>query len=108
MMKPIYRKVSFREAKELMNRLDGWLLFDVREEEEYITGHAAGAILFPVDSITGQTAAQRIPDRETPVFLYCKTGARAALAAETLAGLGYRRLYNIGSLAGWPYGLAFD
>lgn len=102
------RKVTFREAKELMDRLKGWLLFDVREEEEYITGHADGAVLFPVDTITGTTAAERIPEKETPVFLYCKTGARAELAAERLAALGYRQIYNIGSLSGWPYGLAFD
>ncbi len=107
-MESICRKVTFREAKELMSRLKNWLLLDVREEEEYITGHADGAVLFPVDSISEQTASELIPDKETPVFLYCKTGARAELAAETLAGLGYRQIYNIGSLSGWPYGLSFD
>ena len=107
-MESICRRVTFREAKELMNRLENWLLLDVREEEEYITGHADGAILLPVDSITEKTASELIPDRGTPVFLYCKTGARAELAAETLAELGYRQIYNIGSLSGWPYSLSFD
>lgn len=107
-MESVCRKVSFGEAKALMDRTAHWLLLDVREEEEYITGHADGAVLFPVDSINEQTAAELIPDKATPVFVYCKTGARAELAAETLAALGYTQLYDIGSLSGWPFGLSFD
>ena len=107
-MDTICKSVTFREAKQLMDGLDYYLLIDVREEEEYVTGHADGAVLFPVDSISEKTAQQLIPDRETPVFVYCKTGARAQLAAENLAALGYQKIYNIGSLAGWPYGLSVD
>ena len=40
---------------------------------------------------------QAVPDRDTPVVLYCATGSRSAFAAKTLAELGYK---NVSSLAG--------
>lgn len=81
------------------------LIFDVREEEEYNLGHARGALLFPVDSITRETAEKRIPSADTPVLVYCRSGQRSRMAAEKLAALGYTRVYDVGSLVGWPYGI---
>lgn len=81
------------------------LIFDVREEEEYNLGHARGALLFPVDSITRETAEKRIPSADTPVLVYCRSGQRSRTAAEKLAALGYTRVYDVGSLVGWPYGI---
>ena len=45
---PTVTKVSFETAKQLMDAHPDHRLFDVREEEEYVTGHAAGALLFPL------------------------------------------------------------
>lgn len=81
------------------------LIFDVREEEEDNLGHARGALLFPVDSITRETAEKRIPSADTPVLVYCRSGQRSRTAAEKLAALGYTRVYDVGSLVGWPYGI---
>lgn len=99
------RRVDFREAKRLLDTLPGCVLLDVREEEEYITGHAVGAELLPVDTITAESAAALIPSLETPVLVYCRTGMRSRRAAQLLALLGYTRLYDMGGLVGWPYGL---
>ena len=73
---------------------------DVRDEEEYITGHLADAVLLPVDEISAETAAEALPDQSSPVLVYCKTGKRSRAAA-----LGYSELYDLGGLGGWPYGL---
>lgn len=100
-----YKKVSFAEAEEIIESRPERLIFDVREEEEYNLGHAKGALLFPVDSITRETAAEQIPATDTPVLVYCRSGQRSRLAAEKLAALGYTQVYDVGSLAGWPYGL---
>ena len=99
------RSISFREAHELLEREKGARFFDVREEEEYDAGHAAGAELFPLGTIDEESAAERIPDPDTPVLLYCRSGARSALAALKLEELGYTTVYDIGGLTGWPYGL---
>ena len=101
----MHKKITFTEAKELLDTHPGCVLIDVREEEEYITGHAVDAVLLPVDELTEETAAQVIPDRETPVLVYCRSGYRSDLAARKLDRLGYALVYDIGSLIGWPYGL---
>jgi rhodanese-related sulfurtransferase len=100
-----YQKLSFSEAHDLMERDPSCLLLDVREEEEYITGHAIGAVLFPLDDIDRQSAQAVIPSPSTPVLLYCRSGRRSQQAAETLSGFGYTRVYDLGSLIGWPYGM---
>lgn len=102
---PTVTKVSFETAKQLMDAHPDHRLFDVREEEEYVTGHAAGALLFPLDSMDAATAAQMIPEKDTPVLVYCRSGQRSGEAAQRLAQLGYTRVYDIGSLVGWPYGM---
>ena len=99
------RKVSFAEAKQLLDTLPEKVLLDVREEEEYITGHAVDAVLLPVDSLDEETAMEAIPSLTTPVLVYCRSGFRSAVAAWKLEELGYETIYDIGGLVGWPYGL---
>ena len=99
------RKVSFAEAKRLLDTLPACVLLDVREEEEYITGHAVDAVLLPVDELSDETAMDAIPSPETPVLVYCRSGIRSAAAARKLDELGYQTIYDIGGLVGWPYGL---
>lgn len=97
--------IDFENAHRLMSEKTDSVIIDVREEEEYITGHAVGAALFPVDTIDEKTAAELIPSKNTPLFIYCRSGRRSKIAAEKLSRLGYTQIYDIGSLAGWPYGL---
>lgn len=97
--------VDFAEAKRLLDTLPEKVLLDVREEEEYITGHAVDAVLLPVDQLTDETALDVIPSLDTPVLVYCRSGYRSSAAAHKLDGFGYTRVYDMGGLAGWPYGL---
>ena len=99
------QKVDFAEAKRLLDSEPGAVLLDVREEAEYITGHAVDAQLLPVDELTDERALDLIPDCDTPVLVYCRSGYRSHAAALKLAEYGYTRIYDIGSLIGWPYGL---
>lgn len=97
--------IDFENAHRLISEKADSVILDVREEEEYITGHAVGAALFPVDTIDEKTAAELIPSKNTPLFIYCRSGRRSKIASEKLSRLGYTEIYDIGSLAGWPYGL---
>ena len=99
------RKVSFEEAKRILDEKPEALMLDVREEEEFITGHAIDAVLYPVDDIDYTSASIIIPDKTTPLLIYCRSGRRSAEAAEKLKKLGYTELFDVGSLIGWPYGL---
>lgn len=106
-MEGTYHRISFETAKQLMDTEPGHLILDVREEEEYITGHADGAVLFPLGAINAETAAEVIPSRDTPLLVYCRSGRRSQQAVQKLLGLGYTQVYDMGSLVGWPYGMAW-
>ena len=99
------KKIDFAEAHRLLTEEKDCVLMDVRDEVEYNTGHAYDAVLLPVDDIAVETAEALAPDKDAPVLVYCKTGMRSRMAALKLEVLGYKRVYDIGSLSGWPYGL---
>jgi len=99
------RKIDFEEAGRILAQEKNAVLLDVREEAEYITGHAVDALLLPVDELTGARAAALLPDRDAPILVYCRSGRRSRIAVALLESFGYTRLYDLGSLIGWPYGL---
>lgn len=105
------KKIKFDEAKKLMDSREDLMIIDVREEEEYITGHAIGAELLSMTELMDdngkERAAEVIPTKETPLLIYCRTGRRSGKAARFLDKCGYTEIYNVGGLAGWPYGLEY-
>lgn len=101
----VIRKIDFAKAKELLDSRPDAVLLDVREEAEYITGHAQNAVLLPVDELTDETAMDAVPELSTPVLVYCRSGYRSNVAAHRLEDFGYEEIYDLGSLIGWPYGL---
>ena len=72
------------------------LLVDVREDSEWAQGRLPGAVHMSRGTLERRLEAAA-PDAETEVVLYCASGARSALAAESLGRMGYRR---VSSLAG--------
>lgn len=98
-------RLTFEEAHRFLQLHPEAILLDVREEEEYITGHARDAELLPVDELDAESASLMIGSKETPVLVYCRTGRRSREAAQKLEELGYTEVYDMGGLVGWPYGL---
>ena len=74
-------------------------VLDVRSPEEYASGHVPGAVNIPYDQIASRIA--EVP-KDQDVVLYCKSGRRAGIAAEVLAGQGYARLQHLeGDIVAW-------
>ena len=73
------------------------LWIDVRSPAEYQQRHRPDAFNIPHDDIAAGIAALQ-PALDTPIMLYCKSGRRAELAAQTLTALGYTRVVNVGGL----------
>lgn len=69
---------------------------DVRSEREYKDGHLPGAHNVEFDVIGKQIEAL-VPDRNTPVMLYCRSGRRAETARQTLLKMGYTQVENRGA-----------
>lgn len=97
-----YRQISQEEAKEMMDTQDV-LILDVREQDEYDSGHIPGAVLLPVGTITEDSAAEIIPEKDTTVLVYCRSGNRSKTAAQALAELGYTDVCEFGGISTWPY-----
>jgi len=77
------------------------LLIDVRELDEYNEGCIPGA-LFIARGKLELRIEDAVPRRETDVVLYCAGGTRSALAAKTLAELGYTRVRSLaGGFGAW-------
>lgn len=97
-----YRQISQEEAKEMMDTGEV-LILDVREQDEYDSGHIPDAVLLPVGQITEESAAEVIPNKDTTVLVYCRSGNRSRTAAAALAGLGYSNIFEFGGISTWPY-----
>jgi molybdopterin/thiamine biosynthesis adenylyltransferase/rhodanese-related sulfurtransferase len=83
------REVSLDDLKRRLDAGEGFQLVDVRESEEYRAGHLPGARSIPRGFLESKIE-QVVPDKNAKVVLYCAGGTRSALAARTLAELGYR------------------
>ena len=97
-----YQQIIQDEAKEMMDTQDV-IILDVREQDEYDSGHIPGAVLLPVGSIDEDTAAEVISEKNSIVLVYCRSGNRSKTASSALAELGYTNIYEFGGLNTWPY-----
>ena len=97
-----YQQISQEKAREMMDTQEV-IILDVREQDEFDTGHIPGAVLLPVGTITKDTAAAVISDEASVVLVYCRSGNRSQTASKALAELGYTNVYEFGGIKTWPY-----
>ena len=97
-----YQQITQEEAKEMMDNQEV-ITLDVREQDEYDSGHIPGAVLLPVGTIDETTAAEVIPEKDSTVLVYCRSGNRSKTASAALADLGYTNIYEFGGINTWPY-----
>lgn len=98
----IYMSITAEEAKEIMDTQEGYILLDVRAQEEYDEGHIPGAIVIPHTEVETR-AEEELPDKSQLILVYCRSGRRSKIAAETLVELGYTNIREFGGILDWPY-----
>ena len=98
----VYMNITAEEAKRIMDNEEGYIILDVREQDEYDAGHIPGAILIPYTQI-GEKANEMLPDKDQLILVYCRSGRRSKIAAEALAELGYTNIKEFGGIIDWPY-----
>ena len=82
------REISLESLRDRLEAGESFTLLDVREGEEFRAGHIPGAVNVPRAHLESKAEAT-IADRDAPVIVYCAGGVRSALAAKTLAEMGY-------------------
>ena len=82
------KEVSLEELKRRLDASEPYTLLDVREKEEFRAGYIPGAVSIPRGFLEIQVEG-RLHDKNAKIVAYCAGGTRSALAAKTLAELGY-------------------
>ena len=90
-------EVNVANAKQLLKE-GNIVIVDVREESEYAAGHLDNAVLLPRGVLEFKIGSvPELADKSKAVLVYCRTGGRSAMAAQTMQTLGYT---NVLSMAG--------
>lgn len=91
-------KISFDDMKTIIEKgnLKDYIILDVRTEEEYKEKRIPNAILIPQYEI--EKAEIQIPNKDTYIFVYCRSGARSAAASLKLIEMGYTNIYDVGGI----------
>lgn len=94
--------ITAEEAKKLMDSESGYVILDVRTEQEYAESHIPGAILIP-DYEISEKAESVLTDMDQLILVYCRSGRRSKNAAAQLEEMGYTRIREFGGILDWPY-----
>jgi rhodanese-related sulfurtransferase len=76
----------------------GAVVLDVRNPDEYESGHVAGAVLIPLGDLGARQ--EDIPDGD-PVYVICAMGGRSLQATKAMVGAGWRAVSVAGGTQGW-------
>src|SRR5690242_18882902 len=90
------KEVSVAEARDRLSRNPKAILIDVREDSEWVAGHAIEAAHLG-KGVLERDLESRFPDTHAEIILYCGGGFRSALSADAAQRMGYQ---NVFSLAG--------
>ena len=98
----VYVNITAEEAKQIMDTEEGYIILDVRTQEEYDQGHIPGAILISHEEIA-EKAEDVLTDKDQLILVYCRSGRRSKIAVEALVELGYTNIKEFGGIIDWPY-----
>lgn len=100
-------EISVAEARARLASRSQVVLLDVREDHEWLAGHAAEAVHLG-KGILERDLEKLYPDTDTEIIMYCGGGFRSALTCDAAQRMGYAKVHSlIGGYkgmvaAGWP------
>lgn len=97
-----HQTITAEDAQKFMEEWTEYFLLDVRTEEEYLTQRIDHAILIPYEEIADRFETITT-DRDAYILIYCRSGRRSAIAAQQLAEMGYKKVYDFGGILDWPF-----
>lgn len=84
---------------ETYKKTEGAVLLDVRTPEEAAEGRIPGSINIPLQQL--QQVETAVTELDTPLFVYCQSGARSHKAAVRLGQMGYTHVTDLGGIFGY-------
>ena len=87
--------------KKKMFQEQTWYLLDVREDNEWLSGHIPNAIHMS-KGVIERDIEKKIVDLDAEIVVYCSGGFRCALVADSLQKMGYTNVYSLSTgMQGW-------
>ena len=75
------------------------VLLDVRTPQEYREGHIPGSQNVPLQQL--DKVEEVTENKDTVLYVYCRSGARSRQAVSLLKHMGYTNVHNIGGIAAY-------
>jgi len=95
------KECTVADVKRRIDAGEHFVLVDVREESEFAAGHAPRAVHMS-KGVIERDIETKVPDKATPLVLYCGGGFRSALATDNLQKMGYTNAISMdGGWRGW-------
>ena len=88
-----FNRTNINDAVEEYRNTPGAVLMDVREADEFRSGHIPGAVNVPLSAV-GQVTLPK----DKPIFVYCLRGTRSRQAVSRLTRMGYQNVKSIGGI----------
>lgn len=93
------KQISCSEKDQLLKEKESTVLIDVRTEEEYKEKHLDEAINISYENIVESLKENEKITKNTPIIVYCKSGGRSSVAADSLIKNGYKEVYDLGAIS---------
>lgn len=100
-------EVSVDDVKQSLEQQDDMVLIDTREDHEWQVDHLPGAKHLSRGKLEFMIE-NTVPDTQQKIVLYCRSGGRSALAADSLQKMGYNNVFSMAgghgawTAAGYP------
>ena len=91
-----YNKISFDEMEQMTKNLDKYVILDVRTKEEYDEKRIPNSINIADYEI--EKVENEILDKDTYIFVYCRSGVRSKGATLKMLEMGYTNVYDVGGI----------
>jgi rhodanese-related sulfurtransferase len=98
-MEGFVKEITPEELMEKIERGENLQIIDVREVDEWNAGHIPQAKLIPLGFLPHRMDEL---DKETPIVMVCRSGARSNMATQYLTEQGFDAANMVGGMLAWP------
>lgn len=93
--------VKNEQPENVVNKLNTYIILDVRTPEEFAEGHLPNAINIDVTNTNFEEEVNKL-DKKLSYLVYCRSGKRSSAATSKMATLGFQKITNLeGGISNW-------
>ena len=94
-----FKQPDINQGVEEYRQAADAVLLDVRTPQEYREGHIPGSQNVPLQQL--DNVEEVTENKDTLLYVYCRSGARSRQAVSLLKHMGYTNVHNIGGIAAY-------